>query len=252
MLNVYIVSDFFLVWHGLLPMILKLGIQSSLLYLWIIWNHGLIFWLCTCRSIIKYTDIWTIWAYICFVCPLLFWHTSLNKVSCVQPQLLWQDLYLSSWSSGNLPRLLPGCRLYYCLNPFCNFLTFSRGLKSIACLFSRTFWLFFVIHIIIHFLRHPFSWIIVFPESTYLLKLLSILQLLLSSWKRSMLPGICGILAGALYRTNILRIRRVKVVHVIFVRLFPLWTKLCCQLSPLSVEQFCFISFWKLSEVGWD
>ncbi|KAI5663797.1 hypothetical protein M9H77_23120 [Catharanthus roseus] len=36
------------------------------------------------------------------------------------------------------------------------------------------------------------------------------LQLLFSSWKRSLLPGICGILAGSLYRLNILRIRRLK------------------------------------------
>ncbi|PSS01036.1 Rhomboid-like protein [Actinidia chinensis var. chinensis] len=36
------------------------------------------------------------------------------------------------------------------------------------------------------------------------------LQLLLSSWKRSILPGICGILAGSLYRLNFLRIRKLK------------------------------------------
>ncbi|KAI3881632.1 hypothetical protein MKX03_024953 [Papaver bracteatum] len=36
------------------------------------------------------------------------------------------------------------------------------------------------------------------------------LQLLFSSWKRSILPGICGILAGSLYRLNILRIRKIK------------------------------------------
>ncbi|XP_027174497.1 rhomboid-like protein 20 isoform X1 [Coffea eugenioides] len=36
------------------------------------------------------------------------------------------------------------------------------------------------------------------------------LQLLFSSWKRSLLPGICGILAGSLYRLNILRIRSMK------------------------------------------
>ncbi|KAH7845279.1 hypothetical protein Vadar_000287 [Vaccinium darrowii] len=35
-------------------------------------------------------------------------------------------------------------------------------------------------------------------------------QLLLSSWKRSILPGICGILAGSLYRLNVLHIRRLK------------------------------------------
>lgn len=36
------------------------------------------------------------------------------------------------------------------------------------------------------------------------------IQLLLSSWKRSILPGICGILVGSLYRLNILGIRRLK------------------------------------------
>ncbi|XP_021862292.1 rhomboid-like protein 20 [Spinacia oleracea] len=37
------------------------------------------------------------------------------------------------------------------------------------------------------------------------------LQLLLSSWKRSILPGICGIIAGSLYRLNICYIRRAKL-----------------------------------------
>nr|GEW41020.1 rhomboid-like protein 20 [Tanacetum cinerariifolium] len=36
------------------------------------------------------------------------------------------------------------------------------------------------------------------------------LQLLLSSWKRSLIPGLCGILAGSLYHSNVLRIRRLK------------------------------------------
>ncbi|KAL3533531.1 hypothetical protein ACH5RR_007052 [Cinchona calisaya] len=36
------------------------------------------------------------------------------------------------------------------------------------------------------------------------------LQLLFSSWKRSLLPGICGILAGTLYHLNVLRARRMK------------------------------------------
>ncbi|CAN0907958.1 Rhomboid-like protein 20 [Linum grandiflorum] len=35
-------------------------------------------------------------------------------------------------------------------------------------------------------------------------------QLLLSSWKRSVIPGICGILAGSLYRLNLLGIRKAK------------------------------------------
>uniref|UniRef100_A0A7N0VG96 UBA domain-containing protein n=1 Tax=Kalanchoe fedtschenkoi TaxID=63787 RepID=A0A7N0VG96_KALFE len=36
------------------------------------------------------------------------------------------------------------------------------------------------------------------------------LQLFLSSWKRSMLPGICGIIAGSLYRMNVFYIRKMK------------------------------------------
>ncbi|KAB5551703.1 hypothetical protein DKX38_009014 [Salix brachista] len=37
-----------------------------------------------------------------------------------------------------------------------------------------------------------------------------VLQLLLSSWKRSILPGICGILAGSLYRLSLFGIRKAK------------------------------------------
>uniref|UniRef100_A0A1J3FS35 Ubiquitin-associated domain-containing protein 2 n=1 Tax=Noccaea caerulescens TaxID=107243 RepID=A0A1J3FS35_NOCCA len=37
------------------------------------------------------------------------------------------------------------------------------------------------------------------------------LQLLLSSWKRSIFPGICGIVAGSLYRLNIFGIRKAKL-----------------------------------------
>uniref|UniRef100_A0A1D1ZIZ4 Ubiquitin-associated domain-containing protein 2 n=1 Tax=Anthurium amnicola TaxID=1678845 RepID=A0A1D1ZIZ4_9ARAE len=36
------------------------------------------------------------------------------------------------------------------------------------------------------------------------------LQLLLSSWKRSLLPGVCGVIAGSLYRLNVFGIRRIK------------------------------------------
>ncbi|XXG52828.1 hypothetical protein AAC387_Pa03g1037 [Persea americana] len=36
------------------------------------------------------------------------------------------------------------------------------------------------------------------------------LQLLFSSWKRSLLPGICGVLSGLLYRLNVFGVRRIK------------------------------------------
>ncbi|KAG8052695.1 hypothetical protein GUJ93_ZPchr0001g32940 [Zizania palustris] len=41
------------------------------------------------------------------------------------------------------------------------------------------------------------------------------LQLLLSSWKRSLIPGIFGLIVGSLYRINVLGIRRMKMPHVI-------------------------------------
>lgn len=41
------------------------------------------------------------------------------------------------------------------------------------------------------------------------------LQLLFSAWKRSFIPGICGLVAGVAYRLNLLGIRRVKFPEAI-------------------------------------
>jgi len=41
------------------------------------------------------------------------------------------------------------------------------------------------------------------------------LQLLLSSWKLSFIPGICGVLAGFSYRLNVFCIRRIKFPEVV-------------------------------------
>ncbi|KAK4761420.1 hypothetical protein SAY87_029304 [Trapa incisa] len=41
------------------------------------------------------------------------------------------------------------------------------------------------------------------------------LQLLLSSWRRSIIPGICGSIAGSLYRMNIFYIRKAKIPEFI-------------------------------------
>ncbi|XP_039847080.1 rhomboid-like protein 20 [Panicum virgatum] len=49
------------------------------------------------------------------------------------------------------------------------------------------------------------------------------LQLLLSSWKRSLIPGIFGLVAGSLYRLNVFGIRKMKILQVIssfFARYF--------------------------------
>ncbi|PKA66922.1 hypothetical protein AXF42_Ash003579 [Apostasia shenzhenica] len=41
------------------------------------------------------------------------------------------------------------------------------------------------------------------------------LQLLISSWKRSLLPSICGLLAGCLYRINVFGIRKIKFPKIV-------------------------------------
>lgn len=49
------------------------------------------------------------------------------------------------------------------------------------------------------------------------------LQLLVSSWKRSLIPGICGLIAGSLYRLNVFGIRRRKLPQIVasfFARFF--------------------------------
>lgn len=75
--------------------------------------------------------------------------------------------------------------------------------------------------------------------SVRIITLVCILQLLLSSWKRSILPGICGILAGALYRLNVLHIRRLKVrtCFVTFMNLYTLLFSIC----PLLLTQFTYL-----------
>jgi membrane associated rhomboid family serine protease len=54
------------------------------------------------------------------------------------------------------------------------------------------------------------------------------LQLLLSSWKRSLVPGICGMIAGFIYKSNVLRIRRAKVCKIQY-SLTHICHALCCQ-----------------------
>ncbi|XP_062208287.1 rhomboid-like protein 20 [Phragmites australis] len=49
------------------------------------------------------------------------------------------------------------------------------------------------------------------------------LQLLLSSWKRSLIPGIFGLIAGSLYRLNVFGVRKMKLPQIIasfFARYF--------------------------------
>jgi hypothetical protein len=45
-------------------------------------------------------------------------------------------------------------------------------------------------------------------------------QLLLSSWKRSLIPGVFGLVAGSLYRLNVFGIRKMKVSKDLFSCLY--------------------------------
>jgi hypothetical protein len=69
-------------------------------------------------------------------------------------------------------------------------------------------------------------------------------QLLLSSWKRSFVPGICGLIAGSLYRLNVLGIRRMKVIRA----LFSFYTSIIqCRLVTSFYMQWTVIENWPLS-----
>ena len=100
-----------------------------------------------------------------------------------------------------------------------------------------------------------------------------VLQLLLSSWKRSILPGICGILAGSLYRLSLFGIRKAKVGLLVSLLPFCKWMtteddSLDCEASNFLGLRFVFKSKWKLrvgdlinltkaslfyvAEIGWE
>ncbi len=61
------------------------------------------------------------------------------------------------------------------------------------------------------------------------------LQLLLSSWKRSLVPGICGVIAGFIYKSNVLGIRRVKVCRICDSLTLPFLTGIACHMIHLFV-----------------
>ncbi|GJN37916.1 hypothetical protein PR202_gb26916 [Eleusine coracana subsp. coracana] len=65
------------------------------------------------------------------------------------------------------------------------------------------------------------------------------LQLLLSSWKRSLIPGVFGLVAGSLYRLNVFGIRKMKCVHALTIEdaLFPAVIILIKFLPPIQLPQ---------------
>ncbi|XP_020570799.1 rhomboid-like protein 20 [Phalaenopsis equestris] len=61
------------------------------------------------------------------------------------------------------------------------------------------------------------------------------LQLFLSSWKRSFVPTICGLLAGSLYRLNVFGIRRIKFPQFV-ASFFSRFSRSDSQSSPPRVS----------------
>lgn len=117
-----------------------------------------------------------------------------------------------------------------------------RALWSHICLFcSILSW--HSSHITVPYFWHEFQWqivhllswssgqslVIIITESIWFCIFFSIqslplfyftCQLLLSSWKRSLIPGIFGLVAGSLYRLNVLGIRKMKVTKHLFSSLY--------------------------------
>lgn len=147
---------------------------------------------------------------------------------------LWK-LIVSVFAFSSTPELMFGAYLLYYFrvferqigsNKYSVFVSFSIIVSSLLQLFAQAFFnnpalsvltsgpyglifssfvpFFFDIPISTRFRVSSIS----FSDKSFIY--LAGLQLLLSSWKRSLIPGLCGILAGSLYRLNVLRIRRLK------------------------------------------
>ncbi|KAI3750338.1 hypothetical protein L2E82_20972 [Cichorium intybus] len=155
-------------------------------------------------------------------------------------QDIWQKLQLwklivSVFTFSSTPELMFGAYLLYYFrvferqigsNKYSVFVTFSIIVSSLLQLFGQAFLndptfsvltsgpyglifssfvpFYFDIPVSTRFRVSSLS----FSDKSFIY--LAGLQLLLSSWKRSLIPGLCGILAGTLYRLNVLRIRRIK------------------------------------------
>eukprot|EP01018_Ginkgo_biloba_P004575 Gb_00543 [translate_table: standard] len=63
------------------------------------------------------------------------------------------------------------------------------------------------------------------------------LQLLLSSWKHSFIPGLCGVLAGLSYRMNVFGIRRIKFPELVATTATRLFSPLLLSGRPTAVSR---------------
>eukprot|EP00850_Spirogloea_muscicola_P013098 SM000087S23380 [mRNA] locus=s87:371640:378474:- [translate_table: standard] len=63
------------------------------------------------------------------------------------------------------------------------------------------------------------------------------LQVLLSSYKRSIIPGLCGLLAGAVYRTNFLRIKRIQFPELVATAAARLFAPIISQPLPSPLHR---------------
>nr|ABK24713.1 unknown [Picea sitchensis] len=132
---------------------------------------------------------------------------SLSYQGIVRKLHLWR-LVTSAFVFSSTPELMFGlCLLYY-------FRVFERQIGSnkysVFVLFSVIFTTFFELISLVVFKVSTWFRIFGIQFSDKSFVYLAGLQLLISSRKRSFIPGICGIIAGLSYRLNVFGIRRIK------------------------------------------
>lgn len=78
------------------------------------------------------------------------------------------------------------------------------------------------------------------------------IQLLLSAWKRSLIPGVCGLLAGFAYRMNMFGIRRTKfpegVASAVSRTLSPFFSRPPAATSRINARESLTAQFGRGSE----
>lgn len=161
----------------------------------------------------------------CFISwPLMFYFLHLFFKNACQTRWVWKSFFslffLFADPAVNLVTSGPYGLIFASFVPFFFDIPISTRFRVFGVCFSDKSFIYLAglqvrLTRIIHAKRRQFFYLFYFSSCLLYKPIKSNLffQLLLSSWKRSILPGVCGILAGSLYRLNLFRIRRAKVAY---------------------------------------
>lgn len=147
-------------------------------------------------------ESWALWLHICFIRAFLLRHPSIHPFQSPWGTLLGQILCLPCRFAGKLLS-----RLFLQLSKIRYSVWFTYDVLPLCGLATRLNLIIFLFM----FLDCVLTVSCLFLDYIWHSELFS--QLLLSSWKGSFIPGVCGLLAGFLYKSNILGIKKVKVGH---------------------------------------